>query len=131
MLSYGHGGPTPRERIAQFTPGLGFTDKIIFDQHFRQRDRLGRLSYAIAAHPGILGIGVDENTAAIVKDDRHIIVCGKNAVTIVDGKFLVASNVADVTGSRPIAISGLTLHVLTENCSFDMNSAPHPFPSSH
>ena len=37
MIAYGNGGPTPRERIIQFSAGLGFTDKFIFDQHFRQR----------------------------------------------------------------------------------------------
>ena len=65
MLAYGRGGATPRKGIARFSPGLGFTDKIIFDQHFRQRDRLGRLTYAISMHPGSLGVGVDENTCAI------------------------------------------------------------------
>ena len=120
MLAYGRSGATPRERIAQFTPGLGFTDKIIFDQHFRQRDRLGRLAYAISTHPGLLGVGVDENTAAIVEDDECITVCGKNAVTIVDGKTMTATNVAEVTRSRPVAVSNLTVHVLTAGCSFNM-----------
>ncbi len=122
MLAYGKSGATPRERIAQFSPGLGFTDKIIFDQHFRQRDRLGRLAYAISMHPGLLGVGVDENTCAIVEDDRHVTVLGRNAVTIVDGKEMVSTNVAEVEGSRPVAVSGLRIHVLTEGCSFDMKT---------
>lgn len=122
MLAYGKGGATPRERIAQFSPGLGFTDKIIFDQHFRQRDRLGRLAYAISMHPGRYGVGVDENTCAIVENDSHISVLGKSAITIVDGKEMVSTNVADVEGSRPIAVSGLKIHVLTEGCSFDLKT---------
>jgi len=120
MLAYGKSGPTPRERIAQFSQGFGFTDKIVFDQHFRQRDRLGRLAYAVATHPGLLGVGVDENTAAIVEDDTKISVIGKSAVTIVDGKNITASDVAEVTASRPIAISGLQVHVLTPGCTFDI-----------
>ena len=120
MLAYGKSGATPRERIAQFTQGFGFTDKIVFDQHFRQRDRLGRLAYAIAAHPGLLGVGVDENTAAIVENDSKISVIGKGAVTIVDGKNITASDVAEVTASRPIAISGLQVHVLTQGCTFNI-----------
>jgi cyanophycinase len=120
MLAWGKGGPTPRERIAQFTQGFGFTDKIVFDQHFRQRDRLGRLAYAVATHPGLLGVGVDENTAAIVEDDSKISIMGRGAVTIVDGTNITASDVAEVTASRPIAISGLQVHVLTQGCSFDM-----------
>jgi len=122
MLTYGKNGATPRERIAQFSPGLGFTDKIIFDQHFRQRDRLGRLAYAISMYPGLLGVGVDENTCAIVEDGKRITVCGRNAITIVDGSEMVSTNIAEVTGSRPVAISGLKIHVLIEGCSFDMRS---------
>jgi len=120
MIAYGKGGATPREGLARFSPGLGFTKRIIFDQHFRQRDRLGRLAYAISMHPGLLGVGVDENTCAIVEDDRHISVCGKNAITIVDGKDMISTNVAEMEGSRPVAVSGLTIHVLTEGCAFDM-----------
>ena len=122
MLAYGKSGATPRERIAQFSPGLGFTDRIIFDQHFRQRDRLGRLAYAISMHPGLLGVGVDENTCAIVEADKHIMVCGRSAITIVDGTEMVSTNVADVEGSRPVAVSGLKIHVLTEGCSFDLKT---------
>lgn len=128
MIAYGRRGATPRERIAQFSSGFGFTDKIIFDQHFRQRDRLGRLVYAIVTHPGAFGVGVDENTAAILEDDRHITVCGRNAITIVDGKHMKATNVAEVTGSRPVAVSGLTLHVLTQGCSFDLRSRTATIP---
>ena len=128
MIAYGRGGPTPRERIAQFSTGFGFTDRVIFDQHFRQRDRLGRLVYAISMHPGVLGVGVDENTAAIVEDDRQITVCGKSAITIVDGKNMRASNIAEITNSRPVAVSGLIIHVLTEGCSFDLKSRTAVIP---
>jgi len=129
MIAYGKSGATPRERTAQFSPGLGFTDKIIFDQHFRQRDRLGRLAYAICMHPGLFGVGVDENTCAIVEDDKRISICGKNAITIVDGTEMVSTNVAEVEGSRPVAVSGLKIHVLIEGCSFDMSSRTAIIPN--
>jgi cyanophycinase len=122
MIAYGRGGPTPREGSARFSMGFGFTEKIIFDQHFRQRDRFGRLAYAISMQPGALGVGVDENTVAIVEDDRHITVRGRNALTIIDGKNMKSTNVAEVTNSHPVAVSGLIIHVLTEGCSFDMKS---------
>jgi cyanophycinase len=128
MIAYGRGGPTPREGIARFSTGFGFTEKIVFDQHFRQRDRLGRLVYAISVHPGALGVGVDENTAAILEDDRLISVCGKHAITIVDGKNMTATNVAEITNSHPVAVSGLILHVLTEGCSFDIKTRTAVIP---
>lgn len=128
MLAYGRGGATPRERIAQFTPGLGFTDRVIFDQHFRQRDRFGRLAYAVAAHPGLLGVGVDENTAAILEDDCRLSVVGRNAVTLVDGRPMAATNIAEMSASRPVAISGLNVHVLTAGCTFDLDARTADIP---
>lgn len=128
MIAYGKGGSPPREGLARFSAGLGFTDRIIFDQHFRQRDRLGRLAYAISMHPGLLGVGVDENTCAIVEDDARISVLGRNAVTIVDGKEMVSTNVAEMEGARPVAVSGLKLHVLTEGCSFNLKKRQARIP---
>ena len=128
MTAYGKSGATPREGLARFSSGIGFTDKIIFDQHFRQKDRLGRLAYAISIHPGRLGVGVDENTCAIVENDVKISVLGRNAVTIVDGKELVSTNVAEMEGSRPVAVSGLRIHVLTEGCSFDIKTRKAAIP---
>jgi cyanophycinase len=122
MIAYGKGGPTPREKMAQFMPGLGFTDGIVFDQHFRQRDRLGRLLYLMAAHPGILGVGIDENTAAIIEDEKIITVLGTGAVTIVDGSGIESTNVAEVENGGVVAVSNILIHLLTDNCSFDINT---------
>lgn len=122
MIAYGKGGPTPRERIVQFSPGLGFTDHFVFDQHFRQRDRLGRLIYAVASHPGALGVGLDEDTAAIVEQDASITVCGSGAVTLVDGREINFTDIADVENKGPVAVSNLRIHVLTAGCTFDARS---------
>ncbi len=122
MVAYGKGGPSPRERILQMSPGLGFTDHFLFDQHFRQKDRLGRLIYAVTSHPGILGIGIDEDTAAIIEDDSHLTVCGSGAVTIVDGRHITASDVAEAENGRPVAVAHLIVHVLTHGCVYECES---------
>lgn len=118
MIAYGHGGPTPRERIVQFSPGLGFTRRFIFDQHFRQRDRLGRLIYAVATHPGVVGLGIDENTAAVIEEDERVSVYGSGAVTVVDGRQVSETDVAEVGTRSAVAIAGLTVHILTQGGTF-------------
>lgn len=118
MIAYGKSGPTPRERILQFAPGFGFTDKFVFDMHFRQQDRLGRLIYAISAYPGSLGVGVDEDTAAIVEDEISLTVCGSGAVTLVDGSQIQATDVAEVEKRGPVAVSNLIVHILTHGCGY-------------
>jgi cyanophycinase len=132
MVAYGKGGPSPRERILQMSPGLGFTDRFLFDQHFRQKDRLGRLIYAVASHPGILGVGIDEDTAVVVEDDSRLSVYGSGAVTIVDGRRITASDVAEAENGRPVAAAHLIVHVLTRGCVYERESgqallAPQPF----
>jgi cyanophycinase len=128
MLAFGEDGPTPRQGLAQFSAGFGLSRRIIFDQHFRQRDRLGRLLFAVAQHPGLLGVGVDENTAALVTDDACLTVIGEHAVTVVDGVDLAATDVADVAPGRPVALSGAQVHVLTAGCTFDLQTRTAVIP---
>ncbi len=119
MVAYGKGGASPRERILQMSAGLGFTNKFIFDQHFRQRDRLGRLIYAVASQPGIVGAGIDEDTAAVIENDSKITVYGSGAVTIVDGKQMTGTDIAEVENGGAVAVSNLVVHVLTRGSVYD------------
>ena len=41
------------------SPGLGLTNDVVVDQHFRQRGRLGRLLAALSYNPRLIGIGLD------------------------------------------------------------------------
>jgi cyanophycinase len=122
MFTYGRSGSTPRAGMAHFAAGFGFTDKIIFDQHFRQRDRLGRLLYAVAANPGLLGVGVDENTAAIVENEKTIRVFGENAVTVVDGTKISATDLSEVDWRGPVAVAGAVVHALNAGCRFEVRT---------
>jgi hypothetical protein len=68
----------------RLAPGLGLTNRFIIDQHFRQRDRLGRLTTALAYNPFAIGIGLDEDTAAFIGPDNTLEVEGSGAITVVD-----------------------------------------------
>ena len=70
MISLGDEGLTPRQRSSQLTAGLGLLEDVIVDQHFDQRGRYGRLMSLVANSPNLLGIGIDENTAVEIRDDR-------------------------------------------------------------
>jgi cyanophycinase len=121
MIAYGRNGAIPRRGSANIIPGLGFTDGVIFDQHFRQRHRFGRLIYAVACNPGYLGIGIDEDTAAWVVDGCLEVV-GRSAVTIVDGEEIEDTNVAEVSPQQVVAVSGIRLHLLNHGCKFDLRT---------
>ena len=66
MIAFGASGATPKQRMAQIAAGLGLLPSVIIDQHFQQRNRLGRLLSLIAQNPSLLGLGVDEDTAGVV-----------------------------------------------------------------
>ena len=90
MIARGQEGSTPRADMVALAPGLGLTNRMIIDQHFRQRDRLGRLLTALAYNPFAIGIGLDEDTAAFFGPDDRIEVVGSGAITVVDPAGLVA-----------------------------------------
>lgn len=62
--------------------GLGFLPGFVVDQHFAQRNRQKRLSGVIAAHPGRVGLGIDEATAVVARG-RTLRVVGAGAATVV------------------------------------------------
>jgi cyanophycinase len=66
--------------------GLGLLPNVILDQHFIKRQRQNRLFGLILRHPGRLGLGVDEGSALLVRDNRHAEVVGQAPVMVVDGR---------------------------------------------
>lgn len=67
-------------------PGLGLVADVIFDQHFLYRQRHNRLLGLTIAHRAKLGIGIDEDTAVAIEDDRRLTVIGESRVMIVDAR---------------------------------------------
>ena len=103
-------------------PGLGLTNRFIIDQHFRQRDRLGRLTAALAYNPFAIGIGLDEDTAAFIGPDNTLEVEGSGGITIVDAGGLTFSSMADVRPVEGVCLLGLTVHILTAGATFNLHS---------
>lgn len=121
MVGFGASGTTPKMRMASMAAGFGLIDHVIIDQHFRQRDRIGRLLSLVATNPGLLGIGIDEDTAAVINDDNVLEVIGRHSVTIVDGSDMY-SNVFQVKGHGEITVSNARLHLLTPGHRFDLGA---------
>ena len=119
MIAFGASGATPKHRMAAIAAGLGVLPGVIVDQHFQQRNRLGRLLSLIAQNPSLLGIGVDEDTAGVVGPDRVLEVIGRGSITIVDGAA-AETDAWDVRGHRPVMISGVVLHSLPAGYQFDL-----------
>lgn len=118
MVAFGRVGTTPRMRMAQMSAGLGLLPGLVIDQHFDERGRYGRLLTLVAHAPHLLGLGVDEDTAAVITGDVLEVV-GKGAVTLFDGSGMT-SNVDTAAGSAPLLVSGVVLHSLPAGARFDL-----------
>jgi cyanophycinase len=103
-------------------PGFGLTNRFIIDQHFRQRDRLGRLTAALAYNPFAIGIGLDEDTAAFIGPDNTLEVEGSGAITVVDASQVQFTSMDQVGGSDAVCIIGLQLHILTAGATFNLHT---------
>ncbi|HYW50288.1 MAG TPA: cyanophycinase [Gemmatimonadaceae bacterium] len=122
MIAGGDEGPSPRAGMVMLAPGFGLAREIIIDQHFRQRDRLGRLLTALSYNPSLLGLGVDEDTAAFISPDDEIDVMGTSAVTVVDTRDVEFSSMHDAEPHDPVTLIGIRMHQLTEGARFDLRS---------
>jgi len=122
MIAFGDEGSSVISGSVRLAPGLGLTNRFIIDQHFRQRDRLGRLLTALAYNPFAIGIGLDEDTAAFIGPDETVEVEGSGGVTIVDAADVSYSSMDSVTEGQPVCMLGLRLHVLVAGATFNLHT---------
>jgi cyanophycinase len=121
MMAFGRAGETPKQRMAQLAAGLGILQGVVVDQHFEQRGRFGRLLAVVAQSPSLLGVGLDEDTSAIVYADRAMEIVGKGAVTVLDGSR-AATDAHQAKGHRPLLVSGAIVHSLPDGSWFDLRA---------
>lgn len=126
MIAFGEPGASPRTHMVALAPGIGLTRQFTIDQHFRERDRLGRLLTALAYNPYIIGMGLDENTAAFIAPDRTLEIVGSGSCTLLDGSDVDYASIGHQPGD-PVCLLGVRLHILLQGSVFDIdNRRPAP-----
>jgi cyanophycinase len=133
MVAFGSGGATAKQRMTQVAAGLGLLRSAVIDQHFDQRNRYGRLLMIVSQSPQLLGIGIDEDTCAMVTrhDDREVLtVLGRGAVTIFD-PARITTNAFEAKRSSPLLASGVVLHMLPAGSQFDLTRRELVPPEHH
>jgi len=106
----------------KITGGLGFIDGVIVDTHFVQRGRIGRLLYAAASNPGILGIGLGEDTGLFISKGTRMEAIGSGMVILVDGRKMSDTNLTDVQMGQPVSINNMIVHVMCDGDVYDLKS---------
>jgi cyanophycinase len=132
MIAGGDSNSAPRGDAVSLAPGLGLTNAVIIDQHFTERNRLGRLLSAASYNPFLIGLGVDEDTAAFIGPDNVLEVIGSGTVTVVDAGDMSYSSMWQAQPSDSLSLLGLHVDVLGEGCRYDLvNRHAYPPQNDH
>lgn len=120
MIVEGKSDESPKKSTVSMAPGLRFLEEVVVDSHFAQRGRIGRLMFVVAQNPYILGVGIDEDTALLVKPDDTFTVIGSQTVTVIDGKNISFTNTSQLSRGQPLSVFNAKIHILGPNTSFDL-----------
>jgi len=97
--------------------GFGFMTNAVINQHFIKRKRLNRLFSIVLEHPNLVGIGIDESTAIVVKSDDTFEVAGESAVMVIDPRKATHIR-ADKNGN--LSARNIQTHILLAGDRFDL-----------
>ncbi|MFH1495118.1 MAG: cyanophycinase [Pseudomonadota bacterium] len=110
--------------MKEVAKGFGIMKGAIIDQHFMKRARYNRLLSAVLDHPQLIGVGIDEETALLVRSDGVWEVLGKYYVKVFDAR---RAHIIDDDG--PLAkASDIRLHVLPAGSEFNAKSRKVKLP---
>ncbi len=122
MIAGGSKGALPTQQGVTFAPGLGLLNKVIIDQHFSQRNRLGRLLSAVSYNPFASGLGICEDTAAFIGPDNVLEVIGNGSITVIDPSGLEHSSMAEAERGDSLTLLGIKMHILSEGASYNIET---------
>jgi cyanophycinase len=101
-------------------PGLGLISyPTVIDTHFSQRRRLYRLFVALAEYPDLMGLGIDEDTALVLRGHIGNVV-GTGGVTFVDGRDVSYSNAGRRRDGAPLTLSAVRVGIVGAGYSLDL-----------
>lgn len=95
--------------------GLGLIKTAIIDQHFLKRNRYNRLLTALVEFPNLTGIGIDEATAIIVRNNQ-VEVAGDSEVIVVRNP----KGILKAKNNNLISIESLQMSIYTPGQKFNI-----------
>jgi cyanophycinase len=104
----------------ELTNGLDFINSVFIDTHFTERGRFCRIIHTVTCNPGILGIGLGEDTAIVIYQGEELEVVGSGLVVIVDGKKIEYTDLTEIDNGTPITVEGACMHILGPGKRFNI-----------
>lgn len=111
----------------KITTGLEFLKDVCIDTHFVDRSRFVRMAQVVATNPTCIGIGIEEDTAIVVRNGTDVDVVGAGTVIVVEGYNISDSNIVDYEHEAAIAIYDINVKLLSKNSKYTIRrmNPPH------
>jgi cyanophycinase len=100
--------------------GMNLLPGVITDTHFLESMRLSRLTLALLENKNFLGIGLSENSGALVTDGDLIEPAGDEMVLLLDASDVRDSNYKDAGKNDPVFAMGMRLHFLSPGAVYSI-----------
>ncbi|WP_207532576.1 cyanophycinase [Desertivirga arenae] len=111
----------------KITTGLEFLKDVCIDTHFVDRGRFVRMAQVIATNPACVGLGIEEDTALIVRNGLEAEVIGSGVVVVIDGQQIKSSNILNHGEYASVSIKGLQVDLLSRGDKYviPQTNPPH------
>jgi cyanophycinase len=104
----------------KITTGLEFLKDVCVDTHFVHRGRFVRMAQVIVSNPTCIGMGIEEDTAIIVRNGSEVEVVGSGTVIVIEGFEIEKANIEDFTSDKPLSVRNLRVHLLSSQDTFEI-----------
>lgn len=104
--------------MIKVTTGLEFLKDVCIDTHFVHRGRFVRMAQVIVTNPNCIGLGIEEDTAVLVRNGLDAEVLGTGTVIVMEGFNIDEANIEDFTSEKPVTIRNLKMHILSSGSLF-------------
>jgi cyanophycinase len=116
-----YAGSKEVEQIAgaiKVTTGLEFLKDVCIDTHFVHRGRFIRMAQVIVTNPTCIGLGIEEDTALVIKNGTEAAVIGSGTVVVIEGFDIDSSNIQEFSEKKVISIRNLKVHLLSKDDTY-------------
>jgi cyanophycinase len=113
--------------MIKVTTGLEFLKDVCIDTHFVHRGRFVRMAQVVVTNPTCIGMGIEEDTAIIIRNGIDVEVVGTGTVIIIEGLNITDANIEDFTSEKPLSIRDLKMHILSDHDNYiiPQSNPPH------
>ena len=104
--------------MIKVTTGLEFLRDVCIDTHFVHRGRFIRMAQVIVTNPTCIGLGIEEDTALVVRNGLSVEVIGTGTVIVLEGFDITEGSIQDFTNEKPVTIRDLRMHILSSGDTY-------------